>query len=176
MKKSIRTGWGIALGLIALFFGSWVIMATLTGNPISVESYDTIESELVKDDYRGTQAFLLGLLLVTVLGIASLIVPLTERKLYRNVLLWGIASFVLLAGIYSGTEPYTFEIGIVEQTEFDKPALPIRGQILFFSIWVVGTISFAVLWLDIRHQRNALLEDEDTVQYEVYDGYEQSLN
>ncbi len=169
MKNKLRSSWLIGLGLIALFVGSWAITATVTGNPVKFRTEDMFESQLLKEDYRGTQAFVLGLILALVLGNTMLILSSVKRNQYTSLLMWASAAIVLLAGIYSGTEPFTFEFAVVEHDVINKPALPLRGQILYGGIGVGAFISLVVIWFDNRGKRHNRLVDEETQRFEVPD-------
>ncbi len=153
MTHQIRASMMVGGTLLLLFFASWVLTSVLAGNPIKVEFYDTLESELAGQEYSGVQsAFAVGMLLEVLIGCNILIVPLMGWSRYTKGFFVLSALALLAIGIGVGTRPYTFHFGIVEKDAYNKPPIPLRGLVVYGGIVVGGIFSFIFLWLDNKNK------------------------
>jgi len=153
MAHQIRASMLIGIALLAVFFCSWILTSVVTGNPIKVEFYDTLESELAEQEYSGLHsAFAVGMLLTLLIGLDILVIPLTGWSRYTRGLFAVSALVLLVLGVVVGNEPYTFHFGIVEKDAYTKASIPPRGLIIYGVMVFAGIFAFIFLWLDNKNQ------------------------
>lgn len=153
MIHQIRASLVVGITLVALFFGSWVLTSVLTGNPIDVEFYDTLESKLAGQEYSGLHSpFAVGMLLEVLIGFNILVIPLMGWSRYTRAFFALSALTLLMLGIVVGTEPFTFRFGIVEKDAYTKSPIPLHGLLIYGAVVIGGVVSFILLWLDSRNK------------------------